>query len=130
MEKFQKLKNNDKKWIEYAFGIECERIVFKRESLYNKSSCIAKTRIGRSIFEMTQIRQDAIKLLEQIPEDKIIFIIQIMQGIKGLYTDDDMKEREEAFLHLEKMRRKVPDLDYDKELAVYREEKYGAAYTN
>ena len=25
---------------------------------------------------MTQIRQDAIKLLEQIPEDKIIFIIQ------------------------------------------------------
>lgn len=67
---------------------------------------------------MTQIRQDAIKLLEQIPEDKIIFIIQIMQGIKELCADDDMKEREEAFLHLEKMRRKVPDLDYDKELAV------------
>ena len=55
---------------------------------------------------MTQIRQDAIKLLEQIPEDKIIFIIQIMQGLKGLYTDDDMKEREDAFLHLEKMKRK------------------------
>ena len=76
---------------------------------------------------MTQIRRDAIKLLEQIPEDKIIFIIQIMQGIKGLYTDDDMQDREEAFLHLEKMKRKVPDLDYDKELTAYREEKYGAA---
>ena len=64
---------------------------------------------------MTQIRQDAIKLLEQIPEDKIIFIIQIMQGLKGLDTDEDMRQREEAFLHLEKMRKKVPDLDYEKE---------------
>ncbi len=76
---------------------------------------------------MTRIRQDAIKLLEQIPEDKIIFIIQIMQGMKGLYTEEDRKEREEAFFHLEKMRKKVPDLDYDKELAAYREEKYGSA---
>ena len=46
---------------------------------------------------MTQIRQDAIKLLEQIPEDKIIFIIQIMEGIKGLYTDVDMKEEKKLF---------------------------------
>ena len=76
---------------------------------------------------MTQIRQDAIKLLEQIPEDKIIFIIQIMQGLKGLDTDEDMRQREEAFLHLEKMRKKVPDLDYDRELAEYREDKYGLA---
>ena len=76
---------------------------------------------------MTQIRQEAVKLLEQIPEDKVIFIIQIMQGLKGLDTDEDMRQREEAFLHLEKMRKKVPDLDYDRELAEYREEKYGLA---
>ncbi len=76
---------------------------------------------------MTQIRQDAIKLLEQIPEDKIIYIIQIMQGMKELYTDDDMRQREEAFLELEKIRKKVPDLDYNKELAEYREERYGIA---
>ena len=74
---------------------------------------------------MTKIRQDAINLLEQIPEDKIIFIIQIMQGMKGLFAEDDGKAREEAFMRLEKMRKKVPDLDYDKELASYREEKYG-----
>ncbi len=48
---------------------------------------------------------------------------QIKQGMKDIYTDD-MKEREEAFLHLEKMKRKVPDLDYERELAAYREEKY------
>ena len=50
-----------------------------------------------------------------------------MQGLKGLDTDEDMRQREEAFLHLEKMRKKVPDLDYDRELAEYREEKYGLA---
>ena len=49
---------------------------------------------------------------------------QIKQGMKDIYTDDNMKEREEAFLHLEKMKRKVPDLDYDRELAAYRDEKY------
>lgn len=74
---------------------------------------------------MTKIRQDAMKLLEKMPEDKITFIIQIMEGIQGLYGDDDMQQRKEAFERLEKMRRKAPDLDYDEELAAYRREKYG-----
>lgn len=78
---------------------------------------------------MTKIRQDAIKLLEQIPDDKIIFIIQIMQGMKGLYENDDKKRREEAFQRLERIRKKVPDLDYDRELVAYREEKYGSTST-
>lgn len=75
---------------------------------------------------MTQIRQEAVRLLEQIPEDKVIFIIQIMQGMKGLYTDADMRQSDDAFLQLEKMRKKVPDLDYEKELAEYRKERYGS----
>lgn len=73
---------------------------------------------------MTKIRQEAIELLEQIPEDKIIYIIQIMQGLKGLYENDDLKQREEAFQRLEKIKKKVPNLDYEKELEKYREEKY------
>lgn len=32
---------------------------------------------------------------------------------------------EAAFERLEKMRKKAPDLDYEAELAAYREEKYG-----
>ena len=64
---------------------------------------------------MTKIRRDAIKLLEQIPEDKLIFIIQIMQGMNGLYKEDDMKEREKALRSLERLRRKMPEIDYDRE---------------
>ncbi|HJB01913.1 MAG TPA: UDP-N-acetylenolpyruvoylglucosamine reductase [Candidatus Mediterraneibacter merdavium] len=64
---------------------------------------------------MTKIRRDAIKLLEQIPEDKLIFIIQIMQGMNGLYKEDDMKEREKALRSLARLRRKMPEIDYDRE---------------
>ena len=76
---------------------------------------------------MTSLRKDAYSLLEKIPEDKLVFVIQIMQGMKGLYQEDDRQEREEAFERLERMRKKADNLDYDKELADYREEKYGYA---
>lgn len=34
---------------------------------------------------MTQLRKDVMELVDQIPEDKLIFVIQIIQGMKGLY---------------------------------------------
>ena len=81
---------------------------------------------GRKFDKMTKLRKDAFTLLEQMPEDKLVFIVQIMQGVKGIYADEDnSNEREEAFERLEKMRKKADHLDYDKELASYREEKYG-----
>ena len=43
--------------------------------------------------------------LEKLPEDKLSFIIQIMQGVNGLYTDTKA-ERKEAFNRLEQLRRK------------------------
>lgn len=45
---------------------------------------------------MTDLRKDAFELLEKMPEDKLTFIIQIMQGVDGLYNDDS-KEKEAAF---------------------------------
>ena len=82
----------------------------------------------RSVSEqgciMTALRQSAIRELEKIPEDKIGFILQIMQGVNGLYNDNQ-SERKEAFARLEKLRRKGTVTDYDAELASYREEKYG-----
>lgn len=38
---------------------------------------------------MSAIRQEAIQLLEKVPEDKLGFIIQIMQGINGLFEVDE-----------------------------------------
>lgn len=73
---------------------------------------------------MTALRQTAIKELEKLPEDKIGFILQILQGVNGLYNDDQL-ERKEAFVRLEQLRKKGTVTDYDAELASYREEKYG-----
>ena len=73
---------------------------------------------------MTALRQSAIMELEKIPEDKLSFVIQIMQGVNGLYNDSD-KERKEAFTRLEQLRKKGNVTDDAGELASYREEKYG-----
>lgn len=73
---------------------------------------------------MTAVRKEAMELLERIPEDKVIFILQIMQGVNGLYNDNQ-SERKEAFARLEQLRRKGTVTDDDVELASYREEKYG-----
>ncbi len=73
---------------------------------------------------MTALRQSAIMELEKIPEDKLTFIIQIMQGVNGLYNDAK-SERKEAFSKLELLRRKGTVTDDNSELASYREEKYG-----
>ena len=54
---------------------------------------------------MTTLRQNAIMELEKLPEDKLSFISQIMQGVNGLYTDTTA-ERKEAFNRLEQLRRK------------------------
>lgn len=73
---------------------------------------------------MTVLRQSAMRELERLPEDKVGFVLQIMQGVNGLYNDNHLK-REDAFARLEQLRKKGTVVDYDAELASYREEKYG-----
>ena len=53
---------------------------------------------------MTALRQSAIRELEKLPEDKLSFVIQIMQGVNGLYNDTQ-SERKEAFSKLEQLRK-------------------------
>jgi len=49
---------------------------------------------------MTAIRQEAIEMLEKVPEDKLGFVIQIMQGVNGLLGTSDAKEKEVIDLNL------------------------------
>lgn len=72
---------------------------------------------------MTVTRQMAFRELERIPEDKVAFILQIMQDVNGLYTDNK-PERKEAFAQLELLRKKGTVTDDDAELASYRDTKY------
>lgn len=40
---------------------------------------------------MTAIRKEAMEMLERVPEDKLSFVIQIMQGVNGLLGASDTK---------------------------------------
>lgn len=42
---------------------------------------------------MTAIRQEAMQMLERIPEDKLSFVIQIMQGVNGLIGMPERSEK-------------------------------------
>ena len=78
---------------------------------------------------MTSIRQDAINLINEIPEDKLAAVMQILNGINSLLEKNkpslSQKElAEKSYQSLDKMRKKADDIDYDKELAEYREQKF------
>lgn len=40
---------------------------------------------------MTAMRQEAIQMLENIPEDKLCFVIQIMKGVNGILGNSEAK---------------------------------------
>lgn len=42
---------------------------------------------------MTTIRQEAIQMLEKIPEDKLSYVIQIMQGVNGLLEGNETEKK-------------------------------------
>ncbi len=42
---------------------------------------------------MTAIRQEAIQMLEKVPEDKLSYVIQIMQGVNGLLGMSETKAK-------------------------------------
>ncbi len=78
---------------------------------------------------MSPLRQEAIQLLERVPEEKLIALIQFMQAESDeqlAYRKSRPKNRN-ALEELLKLCKPVPDLDYKKELTQYREEKFGHA---
>ncbi len=79
---------------------------------------------------MPTLRQDAVTMVQNLPENQLHFVMKIMRELSRHIPMNDKVEtqkisaKEQAFQVLESMRRQIPDLDYTKELAEYREEKY------
>lgn len=82
---------------------------------------------------MTALRREAIQLVEQMPEEQMPYVIQYIQSLKESVLDINLALGEievspkmKAFWDLEKMIVPISgELDYDKELAEARDEKYG-----
>jgi hypothetical protein len=79
---------------------------------------------------MSDIKKRAIEMLEELPDDKVVYVIEILNGLKGLYEDDaketdKLTEEQLALKGLNQYRGRVSaDIDEKEELAKAREEKY------
>ena len=83
---------------------------------------------------MTLIRQQAMQMIHAVPEDKMVYVINILKNLQGLFNEDvaesvEINERAKAWDELQKYRGSITDdIDYKSELAAARDEKY--AYFN
>jgi hypothetical protein len=79
---------------------------------------------------MTQIKEKAFEMLQELPDDKVIYVIEILKGLIGLYGDakidtKDLAEPQMALERLKKYRgRMSANIDEKEELTKAREEKY------
>ncbi len=81
---------------------------------------------------MTALRQQAMQLVEQIPEEQVPNIIRYIYSLEGkgklerpFESEVSVSPKLKAFLELESMVKPVLELDYKKELEEARNEKYG-----
>lgn len=77
---------------------------------------------------MTALRKEAMQLMERLPEEKFPYLIQFIREleIETPTHDEEITPKMKAFMELEQMLVQASeDLDYDKELAKARDEKYG-----
>lgn len=78
---------------------------------------------------MSEKKREAFALLEQMPEDKVDFVIEFIRRLEiETKSKEELSPKMQAFQRLEALRKQtIPnmELDYDKELAEARDEKYG-----
>jgi hypothetical protein len=73
------------------------------------------------------MKETAIRLIQEIPDDKIVYILHIIKGLNGLYEEGaaDQTRKQTSYSRLQRMRGRIPDdLNYADELALSRMERY------
>ena len=78
---------------------------------------------------MTRIKERAVEMIQRMPDDDMLYVINILQNLEEMTTkkDVDRKQAMAAYQDLMKYRGRLPeDFEADKKLAEAREEKYGS----
>ena len=75
---------------------------------------------------MTALRQEANQMMENLPEEGLLAIIEYMRHYKAQQTATEQRlaKKKLALEKLIKLSKAVPGLDYKKELSEYREERF------
>lgn len=80
-----------KVWTEPALGWDACLFYGLKESWKNAIISLKSEICHMGGVSMTAIRQEAMRLLEEIPEDKLNYVIQIMQGVSDLLKETEKK---------------------------------------
>lgn len=77
---------------------------------------------------MTALKQEAVHMIEQLPEEKVKYVIQFIKNMESCLVAENIKSSKmQAFLELEKMKVLISsECDLEKELKESRELKYGS----
>lgn len=76
---------------------------------------------------MTMLQEQAIEMIKRLPDEKIFYVVNILEGIEGLYSDKPIKETkaQKAYQNLQRFRKSsLVERDYKKELSEALEAKY------
>lgn len=77
---------------------------------------------------MTQIKERAIRMIQRMPEDNMLYVINILQNLEAMSADKekDRQKARTALAEILSMEKRLPeDFDPEKELREAREERYG-----
>ncbi|MDE7131002.1 MAG: UDP-N-acetylenolpyruvoylglucosamine reductase [Lachnospiraceae bacterium] len=87
---------------------------------------IKKVEEGRDF--MTLLKEKAVDMIRRMPEDKLYYVVQLLESVEGLYENTVIETKTPERRALEDLQRfrKCSDveIDYKAELAKAREEKY------
>lgn len=80
---------------------------------------------------MSERKEMAIAMLKDMPEEKIEFVIEFFQQLetKAVRKEKNLTSKIKAFKQLENIRKNFPEnivIDYNRELAEARDEKYNS----
>lgn len=77
---------------------------------------------------MTLIKERAVQMIQRMPEDDMLYVINILQNLEAMSIDKerDRQKAKAALADILNMEKRLPDdFDPEKELREAREEKYG-----
>lgn len=65
---------------------------------------------------MTMLKEQAAEMLKSLPDEKVVFLIKIMEGLEGLGNHSQTNKKRAALAALQKFRGRLPEnFDYKKE---------------
>lgn len=76
---------------------------------------------------MTLIKERAVEMIQRMPEDNMVYVIDILQSLEAMSVDkeNDKKKAQMALMDILSMEKRLPeDFDPQKELQEARTEKY------